>query len=72
MEGIEVVAAEGPELTLRHTHTGHVFTFRVGGDGPDGLAPGPVREGHGPKTPGDVAADVRAFAREEAKRRGMV
>lgn len=69
MDNTEVIGAEGGVLRLRHTATGHVFTYTVeGGD----ILPGRVEEGHGPKDPGDVAADVRAAAKREAKRRGMI
>ena len=69
MDNTEVIEATETALRLRHTATGHIFTYRVeGGD----LLPGPVEEGHGPKDPGDVAADVHAAAKREAKRRGMI
>ena len=69
MDEIELIE-DGPDrLRLRHGPTGHVFTYTVaGGD----LVPGPVEEGHGPKDPGDVAADVRAVAVREARRRGLM
>lgn len=69
MSDIELVERTDDGLSARHKTTGHVFTYRVeDGD----LVPGPVREGHGPKDPGDVAADVRAFARGEARRLGLI
>ena len=69
MDNTEVIAVAGAELRLRHNATGHVFTYRVeGGD----LVPGPVEEGPGPKDPGDVAADVHAAAKTEARRRGLI
>ena len=69
MDNTEVIDATDAALRLRHTATGHVFTYRVeAGD----LVPGPVEEGHGPKDPGDVAADVHAAAKREAKRRGLI
>ena len=69
MDNTEIIEATGTALRLRHTATGHVFTYSVeGGD----LVPGPVEEGHGPKDPGDGAADVRAAAKKEAERRGLI
>jgi hypothetical protein len=69
MDTIEVVEAEPDRLTLRHNETGHVFTYLIAaGD----LMPGGVIEGRGPKDPGDVAADVRAAAKREAQRRGLL
>lgn len=69
MDNTEVIEATDTSLRLRHNATGHVFTYRIeGGD----LMPGRVEEGHGPKDPGDVAADVHAAAKKEAKRRGMI
>ena len=69
MDNTEVIEATETALRLRHTATGHVFTYRVeAGE----LLPGPVEEGRGPKDPGDVAADVRVAAKREAKRRGMI
>jgi hypothetical protein len=69
MDNTEVIDATDAALRLRHTATGHVFTYRVeAGD----LVPGPVEEGHGPKDPGDVAADVHAAAKREARRRGLI
>lgn len=69
MDNTEIIDAPDGVLRLRHTATGHVFTYQVvDGD----LVPGRVEEGHGPKDPGDVAADVRAAAKREAKRRGMI
>ena len=69
MDNTEIIDATGSALRLRHTATGHVFTYRIeGGE----LLPGPVEEGPGPKDPGDVAADVHAAAKREAKRRGMI
>lgn len=69
MDNTEVIEATETALRLRHNATGHVFAYSVvDGD----LVPGRVEEGHGPKDPGDVAADVRAAAKREAKRRGMI
>ena len=69
MSGCELVSSEPSQLTVRHNQTGHVFVYSVaGGD----LLLGPVREGAGPKDPGDVAADAHAFAKQEAKRLGML
>lgn len=69
MDNTEIIEATGTRLRLRHTATGHVFSYGIeAGD----LVPGPVEEGHGPKDPGDVAADVRAAAKREAKRRGLI
>ena len=69
MDNTEILDGDDGALTLRHNATGHVFTYRIeAGD----LVPGPVREGHGPKDPGDVAADVHAAAKREAKRRGLI
>ena len=69
MDNTEVIDSDNGTLRLRHNATGHVFTYRVtAGD----LMPGPVEEGHGPKDPGDVAADVHAAAKREAKRRGLI
>ena len=66
---IEVLTSTATALTLRHRHTGHVFTYRVeAGD----LVLGPVQEGPGPKDPGDVAADVHAVAKQEAKRLKLI
>ncbi len=69
MDDIEWLEGGADRLRLRHTATGHVFTYTIAeGD----LLPGRVEEGHGPKDPGDVAADVHAVARREAKRRGLL
>ena len=69
MDNTEVIEAGEGRLRLRHNATGHVFSYAVeGGD----LVPGPVEQGHGPKDPGDVAADVRAAAKKEARRRGLI
>ena len=69
MDTIEVVEAGPDSITLRHTETGHVFTYPVeAGD----LLPARIKEGPGPKDPGDVAADVHAAAKREAKRRGLL
>ena len=69
MDNIELIDATATDLRVRHNATGHVFTYRAA-DGD--LMPGTVEEGPGPKEPGDVAADVHAFAKREAKRRGMI
>ena len=69
MDNTEVIDTTETTLRLRHTATGHVFTYQVAeGD----LIPGRVEEGHGPKDPGDVAADVHAAAKREARRRGLI
>lgn len=69
MHDIDLIDDRPDRLTLRHTATGHVFTYRIeGGD----LVPGPVEEGRGPKDPGDVAADVHAVAKREARRLGLI
>lgn len=69
MSDCSLVSSGDTEIVVRHEHTGHVFTFRI----EDGfLRLGPVREGAGPKDPGDVAADAHAFARIEAKRAGLI
>ena len=69
MDAIEIVDEGAASLSLRHTATGHVFTYRIeSGD----LVPGPVREGSGPKDPSDVAADVHAVAKREVRRRGLI
>lgn len=69
MDMIEVVEAGRDSITLRHIGTGHVFAYAVeAGD----LVPGRVTEGPGPKDPGDVAADVHAVAKREAKSRGLI
>ncbi len=67
MNGCSLVSKSATEIVVRHDHTGHEFTFRVEGDD---LLLGPVKEGAGPKDPGDVAADAHAFARAESKRTG--
>ena len=69
MDDIEIIDAPPEALRLRHTATGHVFTYRIeAGE----LLPGAVEEGPGSKDPGDVAADVHAAAKREAKRRGFL
>ncbi len=69
MDEIETLEDRDGRLSLRHRATGHVFTYAiVAGD----LVAGPVTEGPGRKDPGDVAADVHAAARREAKRRGLI
>ena len=69
MDNVEVLTITATALTLRHKPTGHVFTYHVeAGD----LVPGPVQEGSGPKDPGDVAADVHAVAKQEAKRLKLI
>ena len=69
MGGCELMSTGSSELTVRHKQTGHVFVYTI----VDGqLLLGPVREGAGPKDPGDVAADAHAFARQEAKRLNML
>ncbi len=69
MSMIEVVEAGPDSITLRHTETGHVFTYPVAaGD----LLPARIMEGPGPKDPGDVAADVHAIAKREARSRGLI
>ena len=69
MDNTEVIDVTEAGLRVRHTATGHVFSYGIeAGD----LVPGPVEEGHGPKDPGDVAADVHAAAKREAKRRGLI
>ena len=66
---VEVLTMTSAALTLRHRPTGHVFTYHVeAGD----LVLGPVQEGPGPKDPGDVAADVHAVAKQEAKRLKLI
>ena len=65
MPDCTLVSDTESELVVRHEHTGHEFTYKL----EDGnLMLGPVREGAGPKDPGDVAADAHAFARQEARR----
>ena len=65
MSDCSLVSNTATELVVRHERTGHEFTFKF----EDGnLMLGPVREGAGPKDPGDVAADAHAFARQEARR----
>ena len=67
--GCDLLSNGFSELTVRHSQTGHVFVYSiVGGD----LLLGLVREGAGPKDPGDVAADAHAFAKQEAKRLGLI
>ena len=69
MGDVDLLTNTETELTLRHRLTGHVFVYRVeAGD----LVPARVREGPGPKDPGDVAADVHAVAKREAKRLGLI
>lgn len=75
MEEIEIVSSSETELKVRHIGTGHEFTYLVDAQATElgnELRPGPVREGHGPLMPGDVAADARAFAKREAARLGLL
>ena len=69
MSGCSLVRSSDTELVVRHERTGHEFTFQLD-NGQVNL--GAVTEGQGPKDPGDVAADAHAFARQEAKRLGLV
>ncbi len=69
MTDIRVLEAGPTGLRMQHAATGHVFTYGV--DGGD-LVPGRIEPGPGAKDPGDVAADVHAAAKMEARRIGLI
>ena len=69
MSDCTLISNGDDEVVIRHEHTGHEFTYKVEGGT---LTLGPVKEGHGPKDPGDVAADAHAAAMREARRLGLV
>ena len=69
MSDCRLISNSDNDIVVRHERTGHEFTYRIE---QGALLLGPVREGAGPKDPGDVAADAHAFATREAKRLHML